>query len=695
MKRFMRKEADRSGIKGKKDMKTMKRDISKRMGVFFCQPVYGYINGHIDLLLEEMQKHCCEIRIVVGDILDADGRRAFERYSKQIIADKSLTNSGLGYQAAVSHVLTGGSSFDEIVFFDDHLVGPVDDLAKMFMEMAAVPCDFWSVLSGRDSMADHFLVIREEALSRINLSTLWAGLSNGVWDSLSNRGFRGERWIRTDDLQKRNTNVSIFYPKELIRDYGCPFFLMDAFISHYGSLLKESLGESAIELFRYLTESKIYDPNLLLKWLIRFCHQSDLVKSLHLDYLLSDRECTWVQADDVIRKRKIALLIHIFRTDMAAELADYALHMPAGTDIYVTTDKEEKARTIRGIFRSKGISDFHIIRVVNRGRDVSSKLVGMKQHMLKYDYVCCIHDKMTPHLKPQSVGNSFGYKCFQNIIPSKAYVLNIIKLFEDNPLLGMAVPPEPNHAGFYPTLGNEWVGNYQNVADLAARLDLHVPIAKDKEPVAPFGSFFWIRPGALKKLYAKDWKYTDFPEEPIGDDATILHAIERIYPFVVQDAGYYTAVVMSDFYARNEYINLKYYLRGFNRILFDGGILAEYDAMCNGLMNALANVGSSPDSLGRPGVQRRIEWGSVSRYKQEVQNLENSLSWRLTAPIRLVLDLATPKSKKPQMPDISTLSSVDQLNYYKNRAKAIRESVSWRITAPIRSILDKTVGKKK
>jgi hypothetical protein len=37
--------------------------------------------------------------------------------------------------------------------------------------------------------------------------------------------------------------------------------------------------------------------------------------------------------------------------------------------------------------------------------------------------------------------------------------------------------------------------------------------------------------------------------EPLPQDGTISHAIERVYPFVAQAAGYYPAVVMSRDYA--------------------------------------------------------------------------------------------------------------------------------------------------
>ena len=57
------------------------------------------------------------------------------------------------------------------------------------------------------------------------------------------------------------------------------------------------------------------------------------------------------------------------------------------------------------------------------------------------------------------------------------------------------------------------------------------------------GSMFWVRTKALKGLFAHDWEYDEFPKEPIETDATVLHALERLYPFCVQNEGSYSCLL--------------------------------------------------------------------------------------------------------------------------------------------------------
>ena len=83
----------------------------------------------------------------------------------------------------------------------------------------------------------------------------------------------------------------------------------------------------------------------------------------------------------------------------------------------------------------------------------------------------------------------------------------------------------------------------------------------------PYGSVFWFRPKALEPLFAHGWQHSDFPPEPLPQDGTISHAIERIYPFVAQSAGYYPAVVMSKNYAVTHNDTMQAYASGMIRPL--------------------------------------------------------------------------------------------------------------------------------
>ena len=87
---------------------------------------------------------------------------------------------------------------------------------------------------------------------------------------------------------------------------------------------------------------------------------------------------------------------------------------------------------------------------------------------------------------------------------------------------------------------------------------------------------FWFRPKAMKKLLEKTWKYEDFPKEPNKIDGTMLHAIERAYPFVVQEAGFYSANVLNEDFTRVEMTNLGFMLSSLNKTLYSNKLFQHY-----------------------------------------------------------------------------------------------------------------------
>jgi rhamnosyltransferase len=176
---------------------------------------------------------------------------------------------------------------------------------------------------------------------------------------------------------------------------------------------------------------------------------------------------------------------------------------------------------------------------------------------------------------------SFSYHCFENILGSPVFVENLITTFQENPRLGLLVPPTPVHSDFHISLGNEWQNNFENALLLAKRLNINVDIDKAKPPIAPMGGIYWYRTKALKALFEIDFSYDEFPEEPIQDsNGTLMRAIECLYPFIAQQTGFYTGWVLSDISSKMELTNLYKILGDFNRVLlWKFGLNSRYTFM--------------------------------------------------------------------------------------------------------------------
>lgn len=141
---------------------------------------------------------------------------------------------------------------------------------------------------------------------------------------------------------------------------------------------------------------------------------------------------------------------------------------------------------------------------------------------------------------------------------SPGFTANVLDMFKEQPVVGMAVPPLIHIA--YPTMGHVWFVNRERVEALARDLDIRVPFDPDT-PVGAFGGMFWFRPKALRKLFAHPWKWEDFDGEPYPNDGSLGHALERIICYVAQDAGYATQQIVSSHQAAWTYAMLEYKLQ--------------------------------------------------------------------------------------------------------------------------------------
>ncbi len=210
---------------------------------------------------------------------------------------------------------------------------------------------------------------------------------------------------------------------------------------------------------------------------------------------------------------------------------------------------------------AKGKKNWVIVSKNNRGRDISALLVAGRMWIENSTYICFVHDKKALDGKLERETALWRKNLWMNMVGSKNYVQSVMKIFVEHPEIGILAPPEP--AGKYI---NAWYhdawdnGNYGNVCVLAKELGINVPIT-DEYPPATVGTAFWCRTDALKDVLKKQWKYEDFDEEPLAGDGTISHAIERIWAYAAQNAGYEMGTGMHTDYARECYIVIQSLMR--------------------------------------------------------------------------------------------------------------------------------------
>lgn len=545
----------------------------KRAGIYFFFDAQGIIDECVEVYLRGLRPCFERLLVVCGGALPGAARARLESVADEVLVRENEGFDVGAYKAGLEHIGWAElARYDEVALMNDTYYGPVYPFQEMFGAMALRTLDFWGVTmrhgcsldSGRKSAYGHVPAHLRACFLVIRRSLLTSGAYRRFWDAMpiirsredafrqyeaiftkkfNDLGFQSAAYVDTSDLVDVTDDPLMTMPTELVQNRRCPVFKRELFFNAYEELMESSCGQAVVELWDYLTHDTDYDVNLIWDDLLRTANMYDLKQRMQLNYILPRDEPAPAAGDG----RRVALFAHLYYPDMLQMLLPRIDAMPKEANLYLTTDTNEKAALLRA---GMGERRCEIKVIGNRGREYAGFLIAMRDELMAHDIAVILHGKKSHYRKPYLNGDSFLYHCIENTVPTADYVRRVLALFARDARLGLLVPPPPAHGWYYPTIGREWGNNFANTKALCDALGVHVPISEDKPPVAPLGGMFWFRTQALKAVFTHPWTAGDFPEEPCTEkDGTIMHAVERCYPFVAQQAGYYSAWVMSDRFA--------------------------------------------------------------------------------------------------------------------------------------------------
>lgn len=568
-------------------------NLMNRAILYFFYDGEGIVDEYNLFLLRDLKKSCKKIYIVVNGILSDEGKHKFETVADNIYVRENKGMDVWAYKEGMQHIGWDiVTSYDEFIMMNHTNYGPVYSTTEMFSEMEKRDIDFWGITKHNGHATDpynaceygyipphiqsSFIAVRKRMLKSEDFKRYWDNMPmiQGYIDSICRHeavftekftrlGYSNDVYVNTDDLKDVCDYPLMIMPVELIKNRRCPVFKRKSFFNIYEELMDCTCGQPTMELYDYLRNETDYDVNMVWDNLLRTANMWDIKQRMQLNYILPRQYSMPLKTQP-----KVALFMHVYYIDMISEMREFASYMPPYADIYISTSSQEKKQAILQAMESLN-RKIVVVVVKNRGREYAGFFIGLREYVSKYDYICIVHGKKSRYEKPYIIGDSFAFHCIENTLSSTEYINNILATFEDNPRLGLIVPPVPEHAMYFSTIAREWRNNYSKTVKLLEELGINVPIAPDKPPVAPLGGFLWFRTKAMKKLFDYPFTYDVFPEEPCtANDGTIMHAIERVYPYVAQEAGYYSAWGMSDRYACLKVTNSYKTIRDINEVVF-------------------------------------------------------------------------------------------------------------------------------
>jgi len=173
--------------------------------------------------------------------------------------------------------------------------------------------------------------------------------------------------------------------------------------------------------------------------------------------------------------------------------------------------------------------------VPNRGRDIGPLLTTFGKTLIAgYDVIGHLHTKKSPHVADREVIEAWVNFLLENMIGGTKggpMLDRILAEMEADPMIGIVYPDDPNVIS--------WTENRGAAENLVRRMGLaRLPCQFN----FPIGTMFWMRTPVLERFVALDLTWDDYPAEPLPNDGTVLHAVERLFGVVPELEGKTTLV---------------------------------------------------------------------------------------------------------------------------------------------------------
>ena len=228
----------------------------------------------------------------------------------------------------------------------------------------------------------------------------------------------------------------------------------------------------------------------------------------------------------------IVVVCHCHHVELVPELARRLLCLPRGAALHVTS-ADIAVFDAWSPYRHRSLVPIRFHSVENRGRDLRAffEVVG-KLHVSPDALVLKIHGKRSPYT---AQGDWWRRDMIRGLFSGPFAAQRIREPFREDPRL--ALVGAPNTFISHPVY---WGRNRDAVAGLMQSITGESGSDEDLGFLA--GSMFWIRGGFLSSLVPRI-DLAAFEPEPLGQDGSYAHAVERVIGMAALAQGWHIGEV--------------------------------------------------------------------------------------------------------------------------------------------------------
>lgn len=551
----------------------------KRAGIYFFYDKDGIVDSYVPYFINGLHEVVDYIVVVVNGKLNAEGRKVLSECADDLFVRENVGFDAWAYKDAIEYIGWDQLlAFDELVLANFTIFGPVFPFGEVFDRMDKIECDFWgmSLSYAKDIKEWYGIPLKWKCIPEVVISNFHVYKSSVLhsfefrehWDSLPKISTYFESNVYHEmEISKMLTDAgfimasadegafrgccpspSVFGALDALTKYKIPVIRVKAFYDPNSRI--DFCTDIPKEIIKYLAEKTNYNVSLIWEHLLRINNQHDLATWFNWNRILPS-----AYSKEVSGPKKIAVFYRACDIGNTEQHIENLITFPEGTDFYCIIDNEEKQIDLSELLQPY-FSDYHLEYCLIDKQDFLETFFVKYRNLIEdreYDLFCFVQEKRMEN-DPRCfsfVEQSFVDCCFQNILPTTEYINNVIRMFEQEPRLGLVVPPPPKNERYYRLVNESWKSCYKNVRRFLKEMDQCVPIDPQKSPLIPYGLTFWVRPKAILPLLEKDWRFEDFEKENNGK-RIVSEILKHSLSLVAQAQGFYSTTIMTPAYAEGE-----------------------------------------------------------------------------------------------------------------------------------------------
>jgi rhamnosyltransferase len=519
----------------------------KRILFFVHYNKYNGLAEYILYLLEKIKHNYDRIILISNSPISDDNLIKLKDLCNDIIIRE---NKGFDFGAWKDALLKEGweklSQFDNVTIMNDSCFGPLFDLQEIYTNMEQDNIDFWGLTlykNTKKEMSDnnasipehiqnYFMCFNKNVVSSSVFQNFWVNVDclnnvkyyykTQITLLLSKYGFKYSVKYSPNHISFNiHNDIAAWHPDYLINN-NIPFIKIESIINfpyqkYIIDLIKNNSNYPLELIFNHVTE--VFNPNLSLK----VCNK--LIPAIPLN--------------DNISSKSIAIHLHTYYLDVFEIFLNFFNNISIDFDLFITTDTIDKENKIKAYIKNTNTQKRlkNIIVTENRGRDILPWL-NISDILNKYDVVGHFHTKKTL-FEDEWKGKTWMHDIFELLLVP---INIIIDEFNKNSNLGIIIPEIPVCYHIKPSLLekndqfflNSSLNEMWKKSNCFKELDFFTL----KTIIMSYGNMFWYRPASLQSLFQMNLTSDDFGAEPIKNNLTTIHFIERLLVYFAWNNGF-------------------------------------------------------------------------------------------------------------------------------------------------------------